>query len=420
MKNSIKKAFAITALAFAGIQLNATDLCVAENGTGGCYATITDALNAAVSGDRILVNPKSGGASYTEDLNITKSIQILSNVEAQQFTLQGNVIISPAIGRSVIIVGMNDLTGSVYPTGNSPAGNRCIVRLMNCNFGNGSIKFDYDNFDVAVVSCVFGDGSIALRYGKVIGNDITTSTNASLYSNIYYSIGINTDASPTLDTVCVIGNKIVNNCSFSGYYNSPIFSYTSSQFFYISNNLMSRSSGTPYSEIPIYTFTSKNSLLGRNTVVNNTANYATRTLGTGINIYGNQGYVDVYNNIILATSATAGIAAGPQVGVSFNFMNNPLTITGVINDGTNNLSSNTTLNASGKPNSGSDAINGGDPDKGFYDINLTVNDAGAYGGSLTLDNYFPVSGAARVYMINAPRKVVVGSTLNVTADGFDR
>lgn len=418
MKN-IKKTLAIAALALAGMQASATDLCVAENGTGGCYATITDALNAAVSGDRILVNPKSNNASYTEDLNITKSIQILSNVEGQQFTLQGNVTISPAVGRTVIIVGMNDLTGSVYPTGNSPAGNRCVVRLMNCNFGNGSIKFDYDNFDVAVVSCVFSDGSIVLRYGKVIGNDITTTTNANYYSNVFYSIGINTDAYPTLDTVSVIGNKIVNNAAVGGYYNCPIFSSTTSQFFFISNNLMSRSSGSPYAEVPIYTNTSKNSLLGRNTVINNTANYATRTLATGISIYNNQGYVDVYNNLILAT-AGVGIAAGTQVGVSFNFMSNPLTITGVINDGTNNLSSNTTLNGSGKPNAGSDAINGGDPDKGFYDINLTVNDAGAYGGSFTLDNYFPVTGSARVYMINAPRKVVVGSTITVTADGFDR
>jgi hypothetical protein len=101
-------------------------------------------------------------------------------------------------------------------------------------------------------------------------------------------------------------------------------------------------------------------------------------------------------------------------------MNNPLTLTGVVNDGTNNLSSNTTLAVTGKPNAGSDAINGGYPDKGFYDINLTVNDAGAYGGLFTLDNYFPITGSARVYMISAPRKVTVGTAINVTADGFDR
>jgi hypothetical protein len=53
-------------------------------------------------------------------------------------------------------------------------------------------------------------------------------------------------------------------------------------------------------------------------------------------------------------------------------------------------------------------------------LDLTVNDVGAYGGSYSLSNFYPVTGSARVYFVKAPRTVLQSGTLNVRANSFDR
>jgi hypothetical protein len=67
------------------------------------------------------------------------------------------------------------------------------------------------------------------------------------------------------------------------------------------------------------------------------------------------------------------------------------------------------------------AINGGNPAPLFFDLDLSPNDAGCYGGSFTQDNFFPLhTGAARVYNVVYPFNVRVGNTMNVKAFSFDR
>jgi hypothetical protein len=57
----------------------------------------------------------------------------------------------------------------------------------------------------------------------------------------------------------------------------------------------------------------------------------------------------------------------------------------------------------------------------FFDLDLSPGDAGAYGGSFTLNNFFPLhTGAARVYHVIYPFNVRVGNTLDVRAFTFDR
>jgi hypothetical protein len=70
----------------------------------------------------------------------------------------------------------------------------------------------------------------------------------------------------------------------------------------------------------------------------------------------------------------------------------------------------------------SNCINGGTVDSAYADIDLTRNDAGCYGGSYTLDNFFPITANdwARVILVTAPRRVLVNGTINVKAIGFDK
>ena len=228
---------AVVILLMSSAKSNATDLCVAENGSGGCYSTITDAINAASNGDRIIINPKAGNAPYAENLTVTKTLQFLCNVEGGQYTVQGNITLTPAQGRVFVFIGMNNLQGNLTVTGSSPAGVRCKLSVMNCNFVNGYFNLDYDNFDVTVASCVFTNGYVAIRYGRIIGSDITCVgnwDNGYPNGNNNYPVYIGTDAIATNDSIVIVGNKITNNSNYI--YPIVIMANSTSQFYYITNN----------------------------------------------------------------------------------------------------------------------------------------------------------------------------------------
>jgi len=417
----LKSRFYLLALMSLGLVAKsfAADLLVAENGAGGAYATITDAITAAKDGDRIFVTPKSGGSPYGENIAIIKSLQFLSNKEGEKFVVNGSITITPSVGMTVTFLGMKDLSGDITTTGASPAGARTEVKVVNCELTSGSVKFDYDNFNVQVVSSVI-NGYVNLRYGKVIGNSITSPTSKG------YSIGVTTDAASTNDTIMIIGNKISQTYEY--YYAYDLIRWnSSSQYFSIQNNFLSIGGASYYAVYGIEIYTTKQSSTGRNQITNNTI-YSLKG-NTAIHLFSvlSNSFVDLTNNLILGTATTkitSGITIGTNAGVisnSYAFFGNVTTpLTGITDDGTNNLNSNATIDNDGKLAALSDAIDGGNPDSTYYDINLTRNDVGAYGGSFTLDNFFPITGSARVYFIQAPRRVIIGNTINVKAEAFDR
>lgn len=113
-----------------------------------------------------------------------------------------------------------------------------------------------------------------------------------------------------------------------------------------------------------------------------------------------------------------------QVNAYYNVFDAAITSTnrvaGYITNQANNSGANVTLNANGTVQ-GSAGVNAGNPSPLYYDLDLTVNDAGAYGGSYTLTNYSQMlTGAGRVYMVNVAPTVRTGNTLNVTAESYDR
>jgi hypothetical protein len=407
MKKTYQKLMMITVLVSFTITNYAADLCVAENGAGGCYSSISDAINAASNGDRIIIAPKAGGSAYAENLSISKSLQLLCNTEGGQWAMQGNITITPAVGRNITFIGMKNMLGNITSTGNSPSGTRTRVNILNSEIVSGNIDFVYDNFDASIISTVLSDGYVGIKYGKVIGCDISSQNKYYTYGSSLY---VGEDATPTNDTILIIGNKIKTFVNY-GY---GIFNLTQNQYVYIANNYIKQ-------EVASY-YTYAIGLSYGNTIRKNTTVSMSGITGIYLSAVNSNAYFDIYNNLTLGTSGYGvylGSGTGP-VSYSYNFMSNPLTIYNITDNGTNNTSSNTVLDVDGKPMSGSDAINGGSPDEAYYDLNLTKNDVGAYGGSFTLDNYFPITGAARVYHVQAPRKITLGSTLDVKAFSFDR
>jgi hypothetical protein len=67
------------------------------------------------------------------------------------------------------------------------------------------------------------------------------------------------------------------------------------------------------------------------------------------------------------------------------------------------------------------ALNGADPSFEFYDLDLSAGDAGCFGGSYSLDNYFPITGSSRVFWLDVPFGVTTsGGPVQIKAEGFDR
>jgi hypothetical protein len=411
--------------------LIAADLCVNEAGSGGCFSTITAAIAAANDGDRILIQPKAGSAPYVEALNINKSIQLLSNQEGVMWGFSGNITITPAAGRNISILHMKSNAGNITASGNSPSGPRCKVNIMNCELLDGYINFDFNNFNVNVVSSIISNGYVALKYGNLIGNQISANDYSKMYASMYYGfpyslVNYATDPVASNDTLYIVGNIIKNESTYSTFYTNILLN-SNAQFFYVSNNYLTKQN--TYTECSGIRFEiHKTSTLGTNCVYNNTM----YDPGTGyyypVYVVSNtSGLFDIMNNLSFTPNKSNGYNVyssyfgTPTIAFSYNFGAPSGTLQNIVNNGTNNLSSNTTINiTNGQINTGSDGINGGSPDLTNYDLDLTVNDVGAYGGSFSLSNFHPITGAARVYFVKAPKAVLQSGTLNIKAEAFDR
>lgn len=395
-------------------QVKATDLVVAAGGSGGAYASIGAAIAAANAGDRIIVYPQTGGASYSEGtLTITKSLQILSANEGAYYAVDGQINITPATaGMAVSIIGMKLFTGGISATAAAPVGARCTINLLNDSLAQGSINFSQNNYNLTVASCHI-QSNLAFRFGKILGNVI---------ANGYIDVSTDASVNNPNDTVLIIGNKI--NFYYGSYYLGGITWASTSQYYSIQNNFITLPYPANNVDIGIYATTSKASSAGRNEITNNTVFKSAGYIYYGYSITQNAlGYTEIQNNLQLGNIWSGGIAvSGGTFSVHYN-MTNTASFSGFTNDGTNIAQTNTVLNSDGlNTNALSNTINGGNPDSAYVDINLTRNDVGCYGGSYTFQNFFPITSNdwARVMLVTAPRRVMVNGTISVKAVGFDK
>ena len=407
----------ISVLLSISLVTKATDIQVNETGANGAYTSITAALAVAVDGDRIFVEPKAGNEPYIENFTITKSVQILCNAESAKFAVQGNISVTPSGVKEISIIGII-LTGNITSTTDATAAGRTIVRILFSNLV-GYIQFYNNNYDVTVANCII-NGSVALRSGRVIGNEITADASNGVSVTDEASGG----AIPISDTIQIIGNRIF---SYSNYLSIPI-SLTSQDYFYqINNNYIY------YMQRGIYISGWTSNLNGNNEIINNTfkrVNYNTTSHSIYLSGITQGGVLKIYNNLfdnyysgtpygIYLTSMTNGI-----VFISYNAFNPTYShyFYGATNDGTNGTSVTFGIDAlTGQPTSGG-YTNAGHPDMKYYDHDLSRNDVGCYGGSMSARNFFPTGDANhnRVYMLNIPSSVYTGNPIKVKADSFDK
>lgn len=394
----------------------AADLVVEEFGVAPAYSSIQAAINAATSGDRILIKNRTGGIPWLESLSINKSIELLSFENDSTFIMQGDIDISPINGMTVTIVGLTNLTGNVNYTSTSGTARGTVVNIIDCQI-NGYINMDSNPYVLNLISSTVTDSYVHAMHGKIIGNHLD-NTNLSVYDpSLTY----------TNEDFLIIGNKITHNSGNTVYLDMRSYN------FQVKNNFIhSTASGNALSMYYLQT-----SALIHN-IHNNTLKLgSTSSSYSCIYIYSSSSYpvsstIEILNNVMEApTGSSRGVYlpssyVNSNINIYYNFIDGDLG-TDILNvsnaalDMNNDKTSILTVNTDGTLPGGSPAIDGANPALPFYDLDLSVGDAGAYGGSFTLDNFFPLhTGSSRVYMVNYPFNVRQGSTLNINADSFDR
>lgn len=384
-------------------QAKAADFVVIDAGPAGTYGTIASAIAAASNGDRIIVTNKASLSPWVENLTVNKSLTFVSATDNVRFKLQGTITIQPANGREVTIIGLESINSTIVGATNVSS-TRTVVNILGSSFTYVGVAIDFDanNYNLTVANCDLGlSGDIEFNYGKVLGNQ------ARIIRKVSASIN-------TIDKVQIIGNKCV-----------AIYATDSDSYLEITNNFITGSRSVANSCLLVENLTT-----GNHTIANNTINMSGAYYGISMQSIASGASIATSSNVIIQSISTSNDYAFYQnnntgsIITEYNYINSSNGLfggSGMSLSATDQFISSVNIAADGRNFSGSPAIDGANPSIEYYDLNLTRGDAGAYGGSFTLDNYFPLTtGSSRVYHIIMDRGVFQGYNLDVKALGFDR
>ncbi len=395
-------------LVFSVLKLNAADIYVNNSGQAGTYTAIQIAINAAAAGDRIFVSPYG---LYTENLTIAKSLTITSAVANTRFSVVGTVTVTSAPNQDVIIIG-GEFSGSL--TGNTGAAtltNKGTFTVSDCKFPG------ITNGDYILSKLLFCEitNSAQIKHGLVIG---------SILSSLTIPDGPN---SLIGDTIKIIGN-ILNYLEWNN----------NDCYYFISNDYITNSNGCAL-RIKNNSFNSSiNNIVSNNTIFGSVgggsgASFASIEILVPTNT--NLNNINFINNLINNNAGTSTIGCGSSpcstvIGNIKHYYNSfSQSVTYVQSSGYGQLIVGNTIYPSGGPQWTS--VNGfgkptvsilenvGSPALQYYDIDLTRNDIGTFGGPYSIDNYWnTATGRARIYDLNMPFEIWNGSTPSIKAEGI--
>lgn len=404
------------ALAFASYacQAIAVDRIVEEFGVPPAYPSIASAITAANDGDRIIIKNRAGGVPWIETINVTKSLEFLSFENNGFFNVQGNWTLTGATGRVVRIIGMFNTNGSIISAGSGTVGTM-PVSIIDSRLVSGNITLTAPVMKTEVVGCTLESGRIHLNLGSVVGCNINNQGSGN-------AIYINSAAAFQNDTSAVVGNIVLSTDA------SPaIFMLTPAQVVHVRNNYIRHSTEG-------IRLNSGNTQAVPNLIWNNTIVALGGSTNNGINLgsLSSNSVWEVMNNAIRANTGSTkrgvhngGSLGNAQVNVYWNVFDASLNVpvaTGFTFVGNNVEGGSVVVNlATGQLEAGSSGIDQANPAAPFFDLDLSLGDAGAYGGSYTLVNFHPLhTGAARVFLAGHPYNIREGATLRVKAKAWDR
>ena len=400
----MKLYLSLISMLIVGWNTYAADIYVNNSGQAGTYTTISAAITAAVAGDKIYVSPYG---VYTENLAIAKSLTIVSAVPNTRFSVVGNVTITSAPTQEVIIIGgefsgdivANTGTATLASKGNFILSDSKCPNVYAGNFVSSKILFS-EMTDVGIL------------HGKIIG---------CLISSIYINDGPNTSLN---DTIFIIGNKVTFQIQWNN----------NDCYFLIANNYVKSSNPGIVLYDFQYNVNKKNNIINNSIINTQTGSGGAGSYGQCLILQGlsgsNLSNIDVTGNYMKALST--GNASIPYISCGMStcysnylgraklYYNYIKSSNGAVADNVvGNVISATVFNHDelGKV---TDAlvVNQGSPALQYYDIDLTRNDIGTFGGPYSIDNYWnTATGRARVYDLNMPFEIWNGSTPSIKAEG---
>ncbi|WDO11913.1 hypothetical protein MH928_11290 [Flavobacterium sp. WW92] len=387
-------------IAIAGLftsMANAADLYVRASGANGAYTTVSAAITAAANGDRIIIQPKTDGSAYIENLTINKSLTFVSETNYNKYFIRGTININPAAGRVVTISNLNSGSFTIYnviATGPTTGG-RTTINLFNCNLNN--VDTTQANTTTNMSGCTVG-GYVFFSHGRMTGNRVQRMT----------AYNTSSDTSLAADDVEIIGNSA----------SSVIANQQTSYNFKFYNNFTSG--------FGVYATKAG----GSNEIVNNTVYEPNGGDVAPIYITGNGnpgsgGNVAIMNNAISFVVAQTNTCIYSDniatVTASYNVSTNAFVVEGTITQSNNTGSVNMNFDNTAYTVTGGN-VNAGNPAVQYTDLDLTRNDAGHYGGSNSWANYFPADNGGRpqVNYFITPRTILSTSTLNVSGSAYSK
>lgn len=386
----------------------AVDRVVQQGGPVGTFASISAAITAAVDGDQIIINNRTDGLPWLENLTIGKTLTFVSAVDNIQWWMEGTIAITMAEGRNVTIVGLRNTSasGNITRSGTTPV-NRTAVNILYSDITGDITMGSGINFYMGSSK----GRNVTYTFGRIYGNDILSLT-------------CNADAVTTEDVNQVIGNRIG-----SGGYTQA----SNTQYLFCSNNYVRGSvnglfvsalkSGATTNRIVncALVTTSTNSIGSANAGLS--LNHTTGLLTVENCVMGGYYFNSSFGSCGIYATTNAQNITTFTYNMYFNqysFGFNPSSSLANISSGFANYSN---YNADGTLTSGTAHIDTGTPANTGLDLDLSRNDIGVMGGSYSLANFLPFMSnveSSRVNFMNTPRIVNQGGTVSVQVIGYDK
>ena len=402
------------------VNANAADLYVNSSGASGTYTSLGAAIQAANDGDRIIISTLM---NLVENVTINKSVTINSATSGSMFVLNGTMTIQAAANKEIRVIG-GDITTLNFTSGTASDSTACKFYLVDSQVDN-DINANIYGLSLNLLYCDMGSVNISMKFGSIIGCDLRQF---SLQSGA---------GSAQNDTTYIVANKFIARC----------YIYNQDHNYFIANNLFYVNGG---SQLDVQY--SKPSNSGWNNIINNSfvrydnsyTNYGnnlrfnSNSDYSNVNIYNNyfrhsnQSWSQDYRNKHIGSSSLSTSSYFPKVqynvfvcpswpsrgGVYWNTSLNSTTFNNYLENSSGYPYSTT----DGRVTSGTNAINKGNPSIQYYDINMTRNDMGTYGGPFTWQNYHDTTanGRARVFDLDMPFEIWMGQSPTIKANAVHK
>lgn len=380
----------------------------AGNGTT-LFTNITSAIAAAVNGDRIIV----ASNTYNEAaLTIGKSLQIMPQTPGTTINFNANITIAGFPGMKLEITGFNL---GIYSFSSSPItsgsySNRAKISIINCSSTNLEINNDF--YESNIIKNIINN-EITIKYGNVAINNcgsiklmdeaLTNQSNLEknlIVANVVSSIMIFND-----DFKVVVANNSLTSLLLKRWNPNPNLKN------YIINNTFSNNSNllVSYINVPYY-----------NIVVS-----SNEFLGTNVSSFGFQCNSNCNIGCYTSENLSNQCSFGGQYPSQFP---NP-TVSGFFEWTYNGIDLDCTIPTAGNPLvltkiiGSATAVNGGNPNHNFYDIDLTINDRGINGGPYSQLNYNaanPNNSKAFIFDLDMPSDLFPGQNVEIKAKGYHK